>query len=64
MIAPVYAALGDDLRARAWLDTAYVDRTWYIVQLQQDPNFRRYRDDPWFRQLLRQVGLSSTLTTP
>jgi serine/threonine-protein kinase len=58
MIAPVYAALGDEPRARAWLDTAYVDRTWYIVQLQQDPNYRRYRADQWFKRLLQRIGLS------
>jgi TolB-like protein len=58
MIAPVYAALGDERRTFAWLDTAFADHTWYLVQLRQDPNYRPYRRDPRFASLLQRIGLS------
>jgi eukaryotic-like serine/threonine-protein kinase len=59
MIAPVYAALGDAPQAFAWLDTAYADHTWYLLQLRQDPDYRRFRDDARFQRLLLRLRLSA-----
>jgi DNA-binding winged helix-turn-helix (wHTH) protein/tetratricopeptide (TPR) repeat protein len=58
-IAAVYAGLGEQERALAWLERAYEDRSgWLGLWLKVDPKFDGLRADPRFADLLRRVGLT------
>ena len=57
-VAQVYAGLGDNDRAFAWLDKAYEERfafTWKVVIM---PQFDGLRSDPRYVALLRRMNLS------
>lgn len=53
-----HAALGDRAAAIAWLQRAVAARSRWIMHLAMDPRLDRVRDDPRFREVLRQVGLA------
>lgn len=56
-VAPVYAALGDDDQALAYLEKAYEDRCgWLAFWAKADPRFDRLRSDNRFQALLKRVG--------
>jgi eukaryotic-like serine/threonine-protein kinase len=56
--AVIYAGLGEQDQAIAWLNRAYVDRSYYIaVYLTTDARLDSLRSDPRFADLLRRVGL-------
>jgi eukaryotic-like serine/threonine-protein kinase len=56
-IAMVYAGLGDNDQAFAWLQRAYTERSWYLVVLRVDPRLDNLRSDPRYTDLLRRMGL-------
>src|SRR5438477_3978700 len=58
-IAIIHAGLGDNERALADLDSAYVERAWGMFALRVDPTFDGLRADPRFSRLLKKVGLVS-----
>jgi TolB-like protein/Flp pilus assembly protein TadD len=57
-IATVYAALGDNDKAMAYLEKTFNERSYYVVWLNVDPVFDRLRPDARFQDLLRRVGLA------
>ena len=50
-IATVYAALGEKDRAFAQLDQAYAQRSWFLDNVEVDPELENLRSDPRFRDL-------------
>ncbi|HEX4568538.1 MAG TPA: tetratricopeptide repeat protein, partial [Vicinamibacterales bacterium] len=56
-LAQIFATLHDEAGTFAWLHAAYDDRAVWMGYLAVDPAFDRYRSDPRFQDLLRQVGL-------
>src|SRR6267143_342271 len=58
-LAMIHAGLGDNERALAELDSAYVERPWTMFVLRVDPFFDGLRADPRFVRLLKKVGLVS-----
>jgi serine/threonine protein kinase/Flp pilus assembly protein TadD len=56
-VALVYAGLGDNDQALAWLDRAYQEKSHWLVWLKLDPRWHRLRSDPRFGDLLYRVGL-------
>ena len=57
IIAFIYAGLGEQDEAFAWLNKAYDGRDFILVFLKVDPTFDRLRSDPRFADLMRRVGL-------
>ncbi len=57
-IATIYAALGENGQAFAWLDKAYADRSFLFTFLKVDPELDSLRSDPRFQDLVRRVGLT------
>ncbi len=55
-IANIYAALGENDQAFAWLEKAYDDRDENVCWLKVDPMFDSLRSDPRFGALLRKIG--------
>ena len=58
-MAVIELALGDRNQAFDWLEKAYSDRSWWLVDLKVDPFFDAVRTDPRFTDLLRRVGLAT-----
>ena len=58
-LAIIHTGLGDNERALAELDSAYVERAWGMFALRVDPTFDGLRADPRFVRLLKKVGLVS-----
>jgi TolB-like protein/tetratricopeptide (TPR) repeat protein len=56
-IASVYATLGDEERALAWLDRAIGQRSSSCLLLGIDPAFDAFRADAGFQDRLRKIGL-------
>ncbi|MGH9650290.1 MAG: tetratricopeptide repeat protein, partial [Terriglobales bacterium] len=56
-IALIYAALGEEDQAFAWLDKAYEQRAGKLVMVRVDPRLDPLRSDPRFKDLTRRVGL-------
>jgi hypothetical protein len=57
-MAILYAGLGEEDHAFAWLDKAYADRSWRLVFLKLEPRFDNLHADPRFAELVRRVGLT------
>ena len=57
VIASNYAAMGEKGQAFAWLETAYAEKSGFIVYLKVDPNFDSLRADPRYADLLKRMGL-------
>jgi eukaryotic-like serine/threonine-protein kinase len=56
--AVIYAGLGEEDQAIAWLNRAYTDRSYYMaVYLTTDARLDNLRSDPRFADLLRRVRL-------
>jgi len=53
----VYAALNDKEQAFAWLEKAYQERDWGLVQLKVFPEFDSLRSDTRFSDLLKRMNL-------
>ena len=58
-LAIIHTGLGDNERALAELDSAYVERAWGMFTLRVEPEFDGLRADPRFGRLLKKVGLVS-----
>jgi TolB-like protein/Tfp pilus assembly protein PilF len=58
-IASIYARLGQDREAFAWLEKAYREHDALLVWLKTYPAFDGLRSDPRFTDLLRRVGFTS-----
>jgi TolB-like protein/DNA-binding winged helix-turn-helix (wHTH) protein/Tfp pilus assembly protein PilF len=56
-VALVYAGLGENDQAFAWLNKGYAERTHWLVWLKLDPRWDSLRSDPRFQDLLRRMGL-------
>jgi len=56
--ALIYAGLGDNEQALAWLEKAYSERSVWISFTKVDPKFDSLRSDPHFQDLQRRIGLS------
>jgi serine/threonine-protein kinase len=56
-IAVVYGALGDRQRAFDWLEKAYEERDWGLVDLNVYPEFDSLRSDARFSDLLKRMNL-------
>ena len=57
LLARIYAGLGDNDQAMAWLEKVYADRSESVVWLKVDPTFDPMRRDARFTALLAKVGL-------
>ena len=56
-IAVLYARLGDNEQAFAWLEKAYEERNLAMTEIGIEPALDPLRSDPRFGDLLRRVGL-------
>jgi TolB-like protein/Tfp pilus assembly protein PilF len=56
VLAWLYAGLGQKDEAFEWLETAYEERSWEVVQLRLDTQLDPIRDDPRFKDLLRRMN--------
>ena len=56
-IAQLYAALGDQNQAFAWLEKAYEARIVFLLYLKVSPRWDSLRSDPRFADLVRRIGL-------
>jgi TolB-like protein/Tfp pilus assembly protein PilF len=54
--AQIYAGLGDNEQALAWLEKAYDERSVWITFSKVDPRFDPLRSDPRFQDLQRRIG--------
>jgi tetratricopeptide (TPR) repeat protein len=54
--AQIYAGLGDNEQALAWLEKAYNERSVWITFSKVDPRFDPLRSDPRFQDLQRRIG--------
>ena len=55
-IAELYADLGDQDHAFAWLNTAYQERDYFLIGLKTDFLLDPIRSDPRFAELIQKVG--------
>jgi TolB-like protein/DNA-binding winged helix-turn-helix (wHTH) protein/Tfp pilus assembly protein PilF len=55
--ALVYAGLGENDQAFAWLDKAYEEHSFSLSEIKVEPRFDPLRSDPRFADLLRRMGL-------
>ena len=63
-IAVVYAGLGDTERAFALLDTAFRERSHWLVWLKRDQRWNGIRADARFQSLVRKIGLPGVVPLP
>ncbi len=56
-MAEIYAQLGDKDKAFEWLEKAYEQRTYLMMNLKVAPNLDTLRSDPRYADLLRRMGL-------
>jgi TolB-like protein/Tfp pilus assembly protein PilF len=56
-VASLYARLGEQDQAFAWLERAFVDRPFELLFLKVGPEWDNLRGDPRFQDLLRRTGL-------
>ena len=57
-VAEIYAALGDQEQAVAWLEKAAEERVLRIIFLKVEPIFDSLRSHPKFTDLVRRIGLA------
>jgi len=57
-LAEIYVALGERDQALQALDSAYAQRSSWLVWLKVEPKFDQLRGDPRFKDLVRRVGLT------
>ncbi len=56
-IAIVHAGLGNTRLVFDWLESAFADRSAWMVFVGVDPRLEPYKDEPRFRELLKRCGL-------
>ncbi len=57
-IATIYLGLGERSGIYDWLEKAYEERIYQLVELRSHPWFAPLRSDPRFKDLVRRVGLT------
>jgi len=57
LIATLYADLGNKDQAFRWLNIAYQEHEWRLINLKTEFTFDSLRSDPRFAELVRKVGL-------
>jgi hypothetical protein len=55
-VALVHAGLGEKDQALAWLHRALQDRSHWLVWVTLDPRLDALRSDPWYGDLLQNIG--------
>jgi TolB-like protein/Tfp pilus assembly protein PilF len=60
-IARIYFAAGDKERGFAWLERAYEERDGNLELIGHEPSIAPYRSDPRYANLLRRLGLPTSL---
>lgn len=63
-IAMVWLGLGKREEALAWLEKAYVDRSFHLVTINSWPYFDALRSEPRFQNLVRRIGLDPDRAIP
>ncbi len=63
-IALVWLGLGNHQQALAWLEKAYLDRSFSLVTINSWPWFDPLRSDPQFQDLVRRIGLDPQRAIP
>ncbi len=58
LVAKGYAGLGDRQKVFQWLQKDYSDHTGWLSSLKLDFEWDRFRDDPRFTELLKNIGLN------
>ncbi len=58
-MAEIFAQLGQNDQAFAWLEKAYEERSFLMMYLKVAPKLEPLRSDPRFANLLRRVGLQT-----
>ena len=56
-IAIAHAGLGNTKLVFDYLETAFTDRSAWMVFVAVDPRLEPYKDDPRFKELLQRCGL-------
>lgn len=57
--ATIYAALGENDQAFAYLESEYAEGAYYLDYLKLDPELANLRDDPRFAQLVKRMNLAA-----
>jgi eukaryotic-like serine/threonine-protein kinase len=57
-LALIYVALGNDDKAFQFLEKAYAEHSFHLVNLNVSPQFKSIRSDLRFQQLVQRIGLS------
>jgi TolB-like protein/DNA-binding winged helix-turn-helix (wHTH) protein/tetratricopeptide (TPR) repeat protein len=55
-IAAIYAGLGERSKALVWLNKAYDERSYTVLQLEVEPEFDLLRSEPRFQELMHRIG--------
>jgi TolB-like protein/DNA-binding winged helix-turn-helix (wHTH) protein/Tfp pilus assembly protein PilF len=55
-IAAIYAGLGERSKALMWLNKAYDERSYTVLQLEVEPEFDLLRSEPRFQELMHRIG--------
>ncbi len=63
-IALVWLGLDNKEQALAWLEKAYMDRSFHLVTINSWPWFDPLRSDPQFQDLVRRIGLDPQRAIP
>ena len=56
-VASDYAIIGDRDQSLRWLEKAYADRDWRLVEIALEPRFDSLRSEPRFQDLHRRINL-------
>ena len=56
-IGPVHLGLGNNQLALDWWEKTADERRAHIIHLKSDPICMRIRGEPWYRALLKRMGL-------
>ncbi len=56
-VAYDYAVVGDRDHSLRWLEKAYAERDWRLIEVAVEPRFDPLRSDPRFQDLLRRLNL-------
>jgi hypothetical protein len=59
-VASDYAILEDRGESLLWLEKAYGERDWRLIEVAVEPRFDPLRSDPRFQDLLRRLNLPRT----
>jgi hypothetical protein len=57
-VAGIYAILGDNEQAFAWLEKAYQESDDFLVFVNIQPQFENVPSDPRFAALMRKIGFT------